>query len=193
MTHPTREEWMSYLYDETGPETKPALRTHLDGCAECRTQLDAWTRASRRLDDWQLPQRRKRRAIPLVKLAAAAAVVALAVAGAARITTLNNEVKNLRAELRRESAERVALTEQATKAATAEAQSLIADFAKAFEEKRAEEQRVTLAALQQISTKYAQDFSGLRKELETVAVLTEAGLRQAHSEIANITYTPETK
>jgi len=44
-----------------------------------------------------------------------------------------------------------------------------------------------------LQTKQAQDHAGLRKELETVAVLTEAGLRYAHNEIANIAYSPETK
>ena len=120
-----------------------------------------------------------------MKLAAAAAIVALAIAAGVRITALNKDVKNLRAELRRESAERIA--------AATEARSLIAEFTKTMETKRTEDQRVTLAALQQLSTKHAQDYSGLRKELETVAVLTEAGFRAAQSEIANITYTAESK
>lgn len=176
---------MSFLYDETTPETKATLRAHLDGCAECRAQVDAWTRASRRLEEWKLPKRTARRAFPVAKFAAAAAIIALAVVGAVRMAALNNEVKNLRAELKRETADRIS--------ATTEAQNLIADFAKAFETKRAEDQRVTLAAMQQISAKHAQDYGGLRKELETVAVLTEVGLREAHSEIANISHTPETK
>jgi hypothetical protein len=176
---------MSYLYDETTGETKASLRAHLESCADCRAQVDAWTRASRRLDDWKLPKRTARRGFSLVKFAAAAAVVALAVLGTTRVAALNNEVQTLRAELKRETADRIA--------ATTEAQNLFADLAKAFESKRAEDQRVVLAGLQQISTKHAQDYSGLRKELETVAVLTEVGLREAASEIANINYTPETK
>jgi anti-sigma factor RsiW len=189
---------MALLYGEAPPKTKLELEAHLGACAECRQQMQTWRSASRQLDAWTLPARVERNGFAsLPKFAAAAAVLALAVIGGVRMAALNNEVSQLRAELRREVSNRdVALaqvTGQATKAASMEAQSLVTEFAKAFEEKRVEDQQLVLATLQQLETKHAQDYTALRKDLETVAVLTEAGLRHAHNEIANIAYEPEPK
>jgi hypothetical protein len=197
MTHPTREEWMSFLYEEVSPGTKSLLQGHLDTCTECRHQVDAWQHTTRTLDSWALPSRRPRRpSVPLLRLAAAAALLGLAIVGATRAWSLSDDVAELRAELKREVSVRdaaiVRLSESAAKS-TADIQSVVTELTKALEEKRLADQSVLLAALQQLQAKHAQDYAGLRKELETVAVLTEAGLRQTRNEIANITYTPETK
>ena len=214
MTHPTREEWMSYLYDELPAPTKSALQVHLEVCAECRSEMETWTRATHRLNDWPLPKRRAKHrfAEPVLKWAAAAAIVALAAIGGTRLWALNGEVTQLRADvqgsLKREveSAVRVKLSEKfardlqaalvqvqdsAAKTGSAEAEALIAEFARALETKRLEEQRAMLAALQQLQTRQAEDYAGLRNELETVAVFAEAGLQRAQNQIANIAYTSE--
>ena len=54
------------------------------------------------------------------------------------------------------------------------------------QEQRATDQRTYLAALQQIQARNAEVYAGLRKELETVAVFTEAGLEQTRNQIATI-------
>jgi hypothetical protein len=215
MNHPTREEWMSYLYDESPREAGSALRSHLEACAECRREVETWTGAARRLDDWPLPRRRAghRFAMPMLKWAAAAAVLALAVLGGTRLWALSSEVTSLRADVHGavkrevESNLRLAVTEQVQrhldaavtqfaaesgKAAGAEAQVLIAAFVKSYEEKRLQEQQAMLAALQQLQSRLATDYAGLRKELETVAVFAEAGLQRTQSQIANIAYLPNT-
>ena len=203
---------MSFLYDELSPQTKATLQVHLDVCTDCSAQVESWRRATHRLNDWRLLPRRHRSAIPLFRWAAAAALMALAAVGGTRLWALNSEVATLRAEMRgsfqRETEDRVRatlaaewrrdfdaavaqLSTDATRVANREAQALIASFVNNYEEKRLQDQQVTLAALQELQQKQARDHAGLRKELETVAVLTEAGLQRAQNQIASITDTPE--
>ena len=59
MKHPTKEEWMSYLYDESPTESREELRAHLKDCAACRAQIEMWQGATRQMNDWQLPRLRK--------------------------------------------------------------------------------------------------------------------------------------
>ena len=54
MNHPTREEWMSYLYDELNASERANLKTHLRGCAECAAKVSDWQAARTNLDAWQL-------------------------------------------------------------------------------------------------------------------------------------------
>jgi hypothetical protein len=212
MTHPTREDWMSYLYDELPANARSSLRTHLDSCAECRAQVQTWQSASRSLDEFTLPRRRK--VLPrtsITKWAIAAAFVAFAALGVTRLAALNSEMKQLRVELQAslkrdvESAVRLQLaekmqgdfdkalnriSEQAAKSANAEARTLIATVAQRIEAQRLVDQQTTLAALQKLSARHTEDYAALRKELETVAVLTEAGLQRAQSQIATLAYSP---
>ena len=207
MTHPTREEWMSFLYDESPAESRASLKVHLNACAECRAQVTAWQQASRELNKWTLPrQRRAASSTPLMRWAIAAAVVGLAILGSVRMKALNDDVGALRAEiesnrkqaettLRQQIAEQMhteidaalaQLTGQAAKTASAEARSLVAAVVQKLEEKRVADQQTTLAALQNLSAQRVADYASFRKELETVAVFTEAGLQRTQNQIATL-------
>jgi hypothetical protein len=193
MTHPTREDWMSYLYDELPAAARAELHTHLDRCENCREQLRTWQHATHEMSAWKLPRRRKPVTAPLIRWAAAAALVALAVMGGWRLVTLGDEVKKLRADVhnqvQRELESALAqVTDQASKSASAEAQSLIAAIAEKIDEKRLADQQTTLAALQQMNAQRIADYAKLRKELETVAVFSEAGLQRAANEISSLGY-----
>jgi hypothetical protein len=200
MTHPTREEWMSFLYDELSSDERAGLQTHLDACAECRAQMNTWQSAAQQMGEWKLPPKRKSAAARiLTRWAIAAAIVGLGIVGGARLVSLNSEVKQLRTEMRQELIEEVrrdlnsALTqvsEQATKSATTEAQALIAAVAQKLEEKRLTDQQAMLAALQKMNAQHAADYASMRKELETVAVFTETGLQRAQNQIATLAYSP---
>jgi hypothetical protein len=200
MKHPTREEWMSFLYDELPTEARAELQTHLGECGECRTQMNAWQGAARQMSEWRLPPRRKMASTQtFARWAIAAAIVGLGVIGGARLISLNNEVKQLRtemrqqlmAELRRDFDSALAdATEQAAKSATAEAEAVISAVAQKWEEKRLTDQQATWAALQQLSAQRVADYAAMRKELETVAVFTEAGLQRAQNQIATLAYSP---
>jgi hypothetical protein len=187
---------MSFQYDELTAENRAALQSHLEACAECRAQLKTWQGAARELDNWRLPPRRKTlRRASVVRWSAAAMVAGLAVIGAARIATLSKEVNQLRAEVQRSSrpdfdAALAQASDQTTKSANAEAQALIAAVAQHLEEKRLADQQATFAALQKLNARHTEDFASMRKELETVAVFTEAGLQRAQNQLANIAYSP---
>jgi hypothetical protein len=207
MTHPTREEWMSFLYDELAADTRVALQTHLENCSDCRTQMSQWQGAAQYMSEWKLPRRRKgASAAPIMRWAIAAAVVGLAIVGGLRAVALSNEVKQLRAEikasrvkvetaLREHLAEEwqrdldsalAQVSEQAARSAGSEARTLIAAVAQKLEEKRLTDQQATLAALQKVNAQHVADYASLRKELETVAVFTESGLQRAQTQIATL-------
>ena len=196
MTHPTREEWMSYLYDELPSEERATLQTHLQTCAECHGQLAHWQTATKSLGEWKLPPRRSVAAYRVViRCSTAAALLALGVIGGARLVALNSEVKQLRAELQsnmdsRFNAAAAQVLEQATKSAAAESQTLVTAVAQDLEGKRVADQQATLAALQKLATRHAQDYASLRKELETVAVFSEAGWQRAQSQISSLASVP---
>ena len=100
MTHPTREDWMSYLYDELSPEQRSEMSAHLGACAACAGQVKAWRGAAGSLDAFKLPSRPSRGRAPVaVKWAMAAALVLFAGLAAARVATLQREVNQMRADL----------------------------------------------------------------------------------------------
>lgn len=186
MTHPTSEEWMTLLYGDGPEQSLQSLRAHLASCAECRHRYASWEKAAGDMNTWKLtpPVRRTSVATPLLRWAAAAAVAGLAIAGGMRLWTMERTVNELRAELRQKGSpagieQLRAETRKMVEAATAE-----------FEQKRSSDQQAVVALLDQLQRKSAATYAGLRKELETVAVMTEAGLRHTENEIANIAYTP---
>jgi len=214
MTHPTREDWMSYVYDELPLESRSAMRAHLSSCPACREQVETWQRASRSLDGFQLPRRQKplRKAV-LIRWAVAAAFVGLAAVGAMRGSALQREVTQMQAAMQGsfqrdiEAAVRLELSEkmradlgtalnelraQANGTSNVEAQALITALSQRLETQRIADQQATLAVLQKLNTQHARDYAALRKELETVAIFTEAGLQTAQNQIATLAYSPIT-
>jgi hypothetical protein len=81
MTHPSREEWMNYLYNELQKPKKVELDVHLQDCDECKVNIDRWRAVMAELDAWQLPQEQNRvpnmsrRAWLLVRWVAAAVLM----------------------------------------------------------------------------------------------------------------------
>jgi hypothetical protein len=191
MNHPKLEEWVPYLYGETEPEARRQLRAHLKGCSECRDQVQSWKRCLGRLDAWKLPGMKPRlEAAPVVKWAAAAVVVlcigfALGHSGAAR-PDLNKLRATLEPQLRRQLKEEMAqlARDEVNKASSAillgagqQTEKLLAAYAIASESTRADDMdRLYLL---------------LKREVDTVAVNTDAGLRQTEQQLVRLAgYTP---
>ena len=72
----------------------------------------------------------------------------------------------------------------------AEAQAVVATFAEQWEQKRLGDQQALLSALQKMNARHTQDYAALRKELETVAVFSEAGWQSAQNQISSLAMTP---
>lgn len=180
MKHPSREEMMSYLYDELAREPRSELERHLDHCEACRACLATWRRTARQLDAFKLSAPRRAAPVgpPLTRWAMATTAAAAVLLGGfvlGRMTGIS------RAELEASRREAAA---QAIAASRVETQQLLQKFAGNVNER-----------LDTLENQQNRDYASLRKELETVAVLTEASFRQTENRLgrlANNTATPLT-
>src|SRR6185436_2649939 len=163
MNHPTREEWMSYLYDELTAEEHSSLAAHLAVCPDCKTRVGDWRATRKNLDAWQLPAQTSGVPFqrPLVRWAAAAALIIGIEFGVGRLATpATAEAGRIRAEIEPEIRQQLRLeftqklraeldkAASATLAASGEqAKHWVADYARALEAKRTEDSQVILAEI----------------------------------------------
>jgi len=56
MNHPSREEWMSYLYDELNADQSANLQAHLHTCPDCKSKVNEWQAARSGHDEWRVPK-----------------------------------------------------------------------------------------------------------------------------------------
>jgi hypothetical protein len=160
MNHPKREEWVPYLFGEARPDAARVLKEHLRDCPECRQEINDWQRSLNRLDSWKLPAAKKARAnfAPLLKLAAAAAVLLLAGFAIGHSTTASVQAERVRKAIEPEIR-----------------QQLRQEFAQMLHDEmdKAETQRLA-------------DFVALKKDVDTVAVMTDAGLRRTQRQLVQL-------
>ena len=78
------------------------------------------------------------------------------------------------------------LAEAVTAAASSESRRLLAEFIQTTDQKRALDYQLIRAQILRLESKYVDDSQALRKDLETVAVLTEGSLRRAQDEIVTL-------
>src|SRR3989442_7447897 len=199
MNHPTREEWMSYLYDELTTEEHSSLAAHLAVCPDCKTRVTDWRSARKNLNAWQLRPRPARVALQrlLVRWAAAAALMigigfgvgrfaTPATANAGRIrAAIEPEIRQqLRQEFTQLLRDELDKAASATLAASGEqTKHWVEDYAQAFEAKRAEDRQAVDAALDNMESQRFADFVSLKRDVDTVAVRTDAALRRARQEL----------
>ncbi len=186
MDHPTREQWMEFLYDELPAQERDRLAGHLESCAECREAVGGWAAAKDRLDAWDVAAPERPRAAGRRVAVAALAAAALLVAGVAigwLAAPRGPDVKALRAEL--EPALRESLAEELTAkweaSLMASQEALRQDVLSQVRQEISEAQAGTNALLVQ----YAQAFDGARRnDLVALARLTEQELMRTKWEVA---------
>jgi hypothetical protein len=178
MKHPAREEWMEFLYGELAPAHHAGLATHLKECATCAQQVAQWRTTMASLNEFKIeacPPQRSRQ--PVLKWAIAAALmVGIGLGFGTSFLIAANARSSIRRELRAEMKTQL----------DHERGELFAQVMKAVDEKRAEDGRATLAALDQISAAHHADYSSLHADLETVAVTTQKSLQQAQRQIVSL-------
>jgi hypothetical protein len=186
MKHPEREEWVPFIFGEADASQRRQLESHLKACAECREEIESWQRSVGRLDSWKLPRISKPRAnfVPLVKWAAAAAVVLSIGFGLGRVSATRMDAEKVRAaverDIRSEFAQ-IAREEAAKTAAVA-----IKDFSQQVRTGRAADNRIIFAVLDRLETQHTTDCLALKKELDTVALNADAGLRLAQEQFVQL-------
>src|SRR5262245_52515710 len=103
MNHPTREDWMSYLYEELSAAEHVRMAEHLQGCPECAAAVKDWQATQKSLE-WPLPlrdgaRRKPAPAIQLLKWAAAVVILCGVGFGAGRFAATGADARKLSAAL----------------------------------------------------------------------------------------------
>jgi hypothetical protein len=182
MNHPQREEWMSYIYREVSRTEKKRLAAHLAVCGECQAQVGRWEATMGALDhskDLAKPLR-VRALSPLLKWGMAAVLTLVIGFGAGRLVSRVTDTRALRASLKAEiRAELLAELKQ-------QQERELAAYKTSAEEKLVEDNKLILGALGKLDADRQADYTSLRKELETVAVLTQAGLQREQQQIVTL-------
>lgn len=207
-THPTPEEWMSFLYGEDAPPRHIELDAHLRECAQCRQQVQQWRGSMSALDSWKVPQTRRRvLARPAVQWAAAAAVVLGLGFGLGRLTSSSTpDLAQMKAELRAEVDNRFAAARdqlaqawqqhqtefaQAVQAGAADAVSeetaqLLENYVKAFEERRVSDRNAYFAALKKLDERRQSEVASLRQDVATLAVNADDGFSRTQEQLLQL-------
>jgi hypothetical protein len=184
---------MAFLYGEVAPEQKSELEAHLAGCADCAAELANWRSGMAALDDWKLPATRQNTqwALPVVKWAAAAALVLIAGFVIGRQTSpVNAELVELKATVAQlagvvQHERGLNLTNSvniATAAASRETLRLLSEYSQLQAEQRSTDQAAVALALRNFETRLGR----LRTELETVALNTENGFEQTRENLTRL-------
>jgi Putative zinc-finger len=183
MKHPEREEWVPFIFGEASAGQTRQLESHLDECAECRDEIQSWQRSLGRLDSWKLPAVAKRRTnfAPLVKWAAAAAVVLSIGFAIGRGTAAHVDADKVRAAVEKDL--RGQLAQIARDEAAKTASLAITAYSQKTETRRAADNRVMFAVLERLETQHTTDCLTLKKELDTLAINADAGLRQTEEQL----------
>jgi len=183
MKHPQSEEWMSYLYREVSRSQRTKLSAHLATCEECQAQVKRWEDTIRALDDGKGLAQRPRFCVPspLLKWGMAAALTLMIGFGAGRLVSpAAADTRAMRASLKSEIRNEL-LTELKQ-----EQDRELAAYKLSAEEKLAQDNKIILAALGKLDADRQADYASLRKELETVAVLTQDSLQRAQQQIVTL-------
>ena len=212
LTHPAAEEWMEYLYGETTSKRRRELSAHAKTCSQCRTRIADWrrTKASLNEDVIHATGFGTIQSAGILKWAAAIAILACGLYGTAKGTVNSRQISELRGSVERsvraslepEIKTRLALAEagamermrsemaqmreKTLASAQADNQQLLESLTKITARARSEDREFLMNTLQQIEDRRSNELAALRKELETVAVLTEASLKKAQQQIIQL-------
>jgi hypothetical protein len=167
MNHPNREEWMSFLYEETDPGERSKLTAHLHGCGSCQQHVARWRGAMGAMNQWKIDDRPRASRRPVFFRWAAAACLLLAigfgigsVASRANASAMRKDLQNQRA--------------------------MIDELTRAVAQNRARDQQALVATLRELETRRAAEMQTLRGDLETVAALTEESLNRAQNQLVRL-------
>ena len=194
--HPSRSQWLGWLYGECTRREHARLASHFGACGECRGRVDRWRAVMRELNAGALPKSQPARTgwLPVVKWTAAAVLV-LGIGFVLGRLSRNPEREfaawrqQLKSEwqgdFRREAARIQTGLGTSQKAAADELVNRVLDysrkstgqylqeFARQYERTRQTESGLVWTRLRALEEAQTKDYSALRKDLETLAVTAE--------------------
>jgi len=181
MNHPEREEYVPYLSGEASPEQRQRLRAHLANCADCREEIEDWQRSLGRLSQWKLPAPRPRfeAFLPMFRWATVAALLAGVAFFIGRFTGSAMNAKAIQAAVQPALQQQALENRQQISAA-------LAALAETLEKRRAEDNKAILAMFEKLEAQHTADVLALKKDLDTVALNTDASLRQAELQLVQL-------
>lgn len=199
MKHPDPEVWMDYLYGEKLPQPeRDRLRVHLETCDACRRQYGGWQETQAQLNRWSLTPRRSRppgwqRWLP--RAAVAAVLLATGLVTGRHLGAPNPDLATLRAEVRQELQQDLSAAlaqSQATLRQTYldDLQTILAEFSHLQEQRREKDLTTVAAAIARLEDRHQRDSTAMRRDLETVAILTDASLRQTQDQVVQLASLP---
>jgi hypothetical protein len=205
MKHPDQNTWIAYLYqDELPPADRAKLDTHLAECRSCRQQLESWNLARQRLNAWSLPRQRPapRRTLPLLRLAASIALLATTFAlgrhafpAQPHPAALRQEIAtHLAQTLRPQLAEELAAGFQSAlqDSHTLQEETFtrwLADYAAVQDHQRRQDLNNIQQAIVRLDSQQRADYAELRREMETMAILTDASFRHTQEQLFQVAST----
>ena len=164
MNHPTREELIEFAYDELDADRKATVGSHVESCAECKALLESWQDVRRQLQAADVrmpnPHRTLTGAGCLRGVAAALLLIGLGY-GLARMTVPSES--RLRGQV---------VSELQTQFRD-ELRAELAKFTIDQSTREQEYQQQTARLISQLEIRQVADYSGLRKDVETVAMRTQ--------------------
>jgi hypothetical protein len=200
MNHPKREEWTPYLFGEADPAERRRLEGHLEECLDCAAYVQGCRRTIAQMNRWTIAPRRTQAGFnrPPWKWAAAALVMLGVGFGLSRVGVSptprygKQEVEAL------VNASVAAATQQQfdgiqsgftnalaqfegrlTRARNAETRQLATLFVDYLDKARAEDREATQTLITQLQRQTDALFLSLRKDLETLAAMTDEELERA--------------
>lgn len=186
---------MAHLYGETPEADASTLKQHLETCPECQAQLSAWRDTMKALDEWQLPKTQTRRqprpTRRFWRMAAAAVLVAGVGFGLGRLAAPPVDLNGLRAQLEPALRQEITREMDARMASFQEQnQAALAALAQANDDQRQADRQAdrqaNLHLIRERDLAYAAELAAVRRDLETVAVLTDGSLRNAQNQIVRL-------
>jgi hypothetical protein len=208
MKHPDREEWIPFICGES--KNRKELNQHLDECPDCARQVASWRRSLRILNRWKLnrPQARATALFePALKWALAAGLIMglgfligratmqaqpNAIALRAQIedsvrTSLQAQMNDTLKQMEDQMSTNLSLAEaRMAKASAADSQRLWRNVMDVIGTARSEDARAVQALFRQSQEQHNNEFLSLRKDLETLASLTDEELRQARYKLVQL-------
>lgn len=214
--HPSPSQWLGWLYDECPRREQARLERHLEACAECRGRVNRWRAVMRDLNIGALPKSQPTLTgwMPALKWAAAALLVLGIGFGLGWLVHSPDREfaawrRQLQAEWRadfRQAAARLqtdleisrktAVDELANRVLDDSRQSLeqyLRQFARGYESLRQTESGLLWTRLQALEDRRADDYSALRKDLETLAVTAQGEFWKTRRQLGGLIELAENK